>query len=100
MAVKVIAGRTGAEENGLPGPSSSWVIEDLGVDFTPDSCSILPWGIWGILVQIDPGLSLFSSDPDYLRESFHPGRELMFIYNTIEFARSLLNRQRFIPSLH
>ncbi|MBS3737301.1 DEAD/DEAH box helicase, partial [Candidatus Bipolaricaulota bacterium] len=88
------------EENDLPQPSSIWVIEDLDVDFTPDSPSIMPWEIWGISVPIDPGLSLFSSDPDYFRQSFHPGRELAFIYNTTEFARSLLNRQRFIPALH
>ena len=88
------------EENDLPQPSASWVIEDLDVDFNSDSCSILPWEIWGSSVPIDSGLSLFSSDPDYFRQSFHPGRELKFIYNTVEFARSLLNRQRFIPALH
>jgi len=88
------------EENGLPQPSASWVIEDLDVDFNSDSCSILPWEIWGTSVPIDSGLSLFSSDPDYFRQTFHPGRELEFIYNTAEFARSLLNRQRFIPALH
>ncbi|MFP4136381.1 MAG: DEAD/DEAH box helicase [Candidatus Acetothermia bacterium] len=88
------------EKNDVPQPSASWVIEDLDVDFTPDSPSILPWEIWGTSVAIDSGLSLFSSDPDYFRQAFHPGRELAFVYNTVEFARSLLNRQRFIPALH
>ncbi|MBS3812805.1 DEAD/DEAH box helicase [Candidatus Bipolaricaulota bacterium] len=88
------------EENGLPQPSARWVVEDLDVVFNPDSFSILSWEIWGMSVPVGPGLSLFSSDPDYFRQSFHPGRELPFIYNATEFARSLLNRQRFIPALH
>ncbi len=88
------------DKEGLPQPSAGWVIEDLDVDLTTGPFSILPWEIWGLSVPVGLGLSLFSSDPDYFRRSFHPGRELTFIYNTTEFARSLLNRQRFIPALH